>query len=286
MSDEPVKITTASRRCTTHSHNVSAVWRSWHLCLSCLEFLHHIIAKKCENLGDSSKVVWLLLSQKAGCDSNLKTTLERCWNSISDQLSADKMTCTPVLSDLLLLEQSFWMLTHQQRGSFFVPWWKHVYGPSQVLVSELTFPMLTEGVITAGNVVPVFLITALQPGGQEMLKNRPDWVSKPNNPEYYLHQVKAEYKADVSECSLQVTTSSLPRLFRRFLGQKRFRHGQYSCQSVSQSLIQLLVQHNSWLQPLRSLILGLTWTIQKSRLPQLLFKEAESNSAEQLESFW
>lgn len=99
--------------------------------------------------------------------------------------------------------------------------------------AELTFPMLTDGVITAGDVVPVSLITALQPGGQEALKNRPDWVSKPNKPEYYLHQVKAEYKADVSEQSLQVTTSSLPRLFRRFLGQKRFRHGQYSCQSVS-----------------------------------------------------
>lgn len=127
MSDEPVKITTASRRCTTQSHNVSAVWRSWHLCFSCLEFLHHIIAKECENLGDSSKVVWLLLSQKAGCDSNLKTTLQRRWTSIFDQLSADKMTCTPVLSDLLLLHQLFWMLTHQQRGSFFGLWWKRVW---------------------------------------------------------------------------------------------------------------------------------------------------------------
>lgn len=47
---------------------------------------------------------------------------------------------------------------------------------------------------------------------------------------------------------------------------------------VSQSLIQLLAQHNSWPQPLRSLLLSLTWAIQKSRLPQLLFKEAVSNT--------
>lgn len=109
----------------------------------------------------------------------------------------------------------------------------HLCGPSQALVSELTFPTLTDEVITAGDVVPVSLITALRPGGQEALKHPPDWVSQPNKPEYYLHQVKAEYKAHVSESSLQVTTSSLPRLLRRFQGQKRSRHDQYSCQSIT-----------------------------------------------------
>lgn len=62
----------------------------------------------------------------------------------------------------------------------------HLCGPSRVLVSELTFPMLTDH----GDVV-VSLITAFQPGSQKALKKPPDWVSKPNKPDYYLHQVKA-----------------------------------------------------------------------------------------------
>lgn len=64
----------------------------------------------------------------------------------------------------------------------------------------MTF-FLTDEVVTAGDVVPVSLIPVLQPGGQETPQDRPDWVSKPDKPEYYLHQVKAEYKADVSDSS-------------------------------------------------------------------------------------
>lgn len=44
LSDVPVKINAALRRCTTHSHCVkkwgSCVWRNWHLGFYCLEFHH------------------------------------------------------------------------------------------------------------------------------------------------------------------------------------------------------------------------------------------------------
>lgn len=79
LSDVPVKINAALRRCPTQSRCWKkwgfCVWRNWHLWFYCLEFLCHIIAKWRQNLGGSSKVVWLLLSWKAGCDSKVKTII-------------------------------------------------------------------------------------------------------------------------------------------------------------------------------------------------------------------
>lgn len=90
-------------------------------------------------------------------------------------------------------------------------------------------------------------------------------------------QVKAGYKADVSERSCQVTTSSTTPLFRRFQGRES---SDTTSIPVSQSLIQPVSQHHSWSQSFT--VQHLSGAILVSKFLQLLFTEAVSNSASSL----
>lgn len=85
-------------------------------------------------------------------------------------------------------------------------------------------------------------------------------------------QVKAGYKADVSESFRQVTTSGATCLFRRFQGSKS---SDPISVPVSQSLIQPVSQHHSSF----SLSQQLSGAIGVSKFLQLLVTEAVSNSA-------
>lgn len=91
-------------------------------------------------------------------------------------------------------------------------------------------------------------------------------------------QVKAGYKADVSESSRQVTTSSTTHLFRRCQGSKS---SDTISVPVSQSLIQPVSQHYSSF----SLSQHLSGAIRVSNFLQLLVTEAVSNSASGLSPF-
>lgn len=91
-----------------------------------------------------------------------------------------------------------------------------------------------------------------------------------------LAQVKAGYKADVSESSRQVTTSSTTRLFRRFQGSES---SDTISVPVNQSLIQPMSQHHSWSQ---------SFTVQHSgvRNPPAPCHRSCIKQCKWFESFW